>query len=344
LEGEMASATTQPQVSIIVPVYNSERFLDKCLLSLLGQTLTDIEVVCVDDGSTDASERILDRFAQADSRVIVLRQGRQGVAAARNLGLSSSVSPFVMFCDSDDWYHPDMCEAMLGLAEEHGVDAVVCGFNLVFEIPDELIEGAEEYYRLKYDGLIDITPDVLANTDVSLCNKLFRREIIDDYKIGFPEGLLFEDAYFFDAYMTVSETLYYLDRPYYNYLRHHGSIMSDTYSRSGRAADHLEIAFKYFDFLTAHGLLSQNRSFFWRRFIDYYSFSIRNVKRTDQAKVRRSARAFYASHKSDLFGPSDTLASKLKKWLALVFTSYPDQFAVLRGIKLLRRVKESILR
>ena len=100
-------------VSVIVPVYNTEKYLEQCLNSILGQTLQEIEVICVDDGSTDGSVQMIERMSLEDERLVLLKQKNAGGGAARNLGMEKAKGKYLMFLDSDDFFHPQMLEKML---------------------------------------------------------------------------------------------------------------------------------------------------------------------------------------------------------------------------------------
>lgn len=116
----------QPLVSVVIPVFNIEAHLEQCLDSVVGQTLQEIEVICVDDGSTDSSPRILERYAQQDARVQVITQANAGPGVARNTGLAEAAGRYLIFLDSDDWFEPDFLEQMVERAEETGADVTIC--------------------------------------------------------------------------------------------------------------------------------------------------------------------------------------------------------------------------
>ena len=126
------------KVSIIVPVYNVEKYLRPCLQSLISQTLKDIEIICINDGSKDGSLEILEEFQKKDKRVKVFSQKNQGRSVARNVGLKKVSSRYVMFCDADDRYVSTACEDMLNEIEKNKVDLVVCGVKMVYEAHEEL--------------------------------------------------------------------------------------------------------------------------------------------------------------------------------------------------------------
>ncbi len=116
----------KPLISVVIPVFNIEAHLEQCLDSVVGQTLKDIEIICVDDGSTDSSPRILEHYAQQDSRIRIITQANAGPGAARNAGLAEAAGTYLIFLDSDDWFEPDFLERMVERAEETGADVTIC--------------------------------------------------------------------------------------------------------------------------------------------------------------------------------------------------------------------------
>ena len=304
IDSDAATATSKdtPEISVIVPVLNTAPYLRKCLDSLVGQTFKNIEIICVDDGSTDESLSILKEYAAADSRIIVISQAHLGVSAARNAALQRARAPYLMSCDSDDWFDTDMCHAMLATLKREKVDVVVCGMSVVFDVPEELRENVTEYLRLKYFGKQTITQELVLVTDVSLCNKIYKKSIVDKHGIDFPEGLLFEDAYFNDVYMTAAETIYFLHQPLYNYLRHGASVMSTSYKKSGTSFDYLQIAFKTWDYLEREDLLTSYCEYYWQRFFQYASFALKHLSGSEKKKAKRMARAFVKEQRDNLAG------------------------------------------
>ena len=178
----------KPQISVIVPVYKVERYLRRCVQSILNQTHSNLEVILVDDGSPDGSGALCDEFAKQDSRVQVIHKDNGGLSDARNAGLSIARGDYVTFVDSDDWIEPDAYEAMLALAEESGAQLVCAGRYdedettgqiTVGLCPEkrELISDKEALRRiLRWD-----------NMDSSACDKLYARALFRD--IRYPVGL-----------------------------------------------------------------------------------------------------------------------------------------------------------
>ena len=113
------------KISIIVPVYNVEKYLERCLDSLINQTLKDIEIICINDGSTDNSSEILKEYAKKDSRIIIINQNNQGISVARNNGMNKAKGKYIGFVDSDDWVDLDFFEKLYKAAEKHNAQIAV---------------------------------------------------------------------------------------------------------------------------------------------------------------------------------------------------------------------------
>lgn len=166
-----------PKISVIVPVYKAEKFIRKCLDSILGQTHTNLEVILVDDGSPDDCGRICDEYAARDGRIRVIHQENGGVSSARNAGLRAVTGDWIGFLDDDDWIEPDMYEYLLGLAQAHGAGVVQCGLfvdepdssEMLFCAPRErmLTGGAERFSAGDWQQIGNST-----------CNKLYRADCL----------------------------------------------------------------------------------------------------------------------------------------------------------------------
>ena len=175
-------------ISVIVPVYNVELYLRKCIDSILAQTYRDLEILVVDDGSTDGSGAICDEYAGKEDRIKVFHTKNRGLSAARNLGLDEAKGEWIGFVDSDDWIEPDMYEVLIKRAEKTGADVVECGLFRDFpthrkeiERTDALIESSEACKALLEHRLLD-----------SVWNKLWNRDCFST--IRFPEGRINEDV------------------------------------------------------------------------------------------------------------------------------------------------------
>lgn len=184
----------QPKVSILVPVYNVADCLPRCLDSLCKQTLRQIEIICVDDGSTDHSPEILAQYAARDERLRFMRQSNQRQGAARNRAFEVATGEYVLYIDSDDYIDPDYCERLYEAAERHRADIACCSFlkhrrqgtRWVARYDEEhLYETIEERFRIS-----NCPPDFY------IMNKLFRRSLLAEHEIRFPERVQYEDVEF----------------------------------------------------------------------------------------------------------------------------------------------------
>lgn len=304
--------TKQPSISIIVPIWNTEKYLHRCLTSLVNQTKKDIEIICVNDGSPDNSLDIIKEFAANDSRIKLVDQKNQGVAVARNVGLKNATSKYIMWCDSDDEYVPDMCEKMFYAIETQKVDMVVCAINVINDKVDSKLAGdIEDYVRLKFSGKQSVNWNLIVHTDVSLPSKIMKKSLIDKYGMHFPDGLHFEDAYFFDQYFTASKSVYYMDEMLYNYHRNNDSIMSRSFKKTNISLDYMQIIPRTYEYLKKNGLFDKYNDFFWHRFIQYYAFSYDNAPAGKKLFVYNWGKAFINEHKKDLALTSKHIATDL---------------------------------
>ncbi len=247
-----------PEISIIVPVYNVAPYLRECMDSLIGQTFQNIEIICIDDGSTDDSPRILAEYASADTRVRVLRQPNSGQATARNAGLAVATAPFIMFCDSDDWYAFSMCEKMHA-AMQGGVDMAVCGGQVVTEM-GQITSGP--YFKLLGHGDVAVNDDMLMNLGSCLWNKIYCRSVLEHGQIQFPDGLYFEDNYFIAAYTAyVHRVASIPDKLYYYRLRNNSTMGRVVCGNAEYTGDHVQIANCIWQYHEEHKLVLQRLSY-----------------------------------------------------------------------------------
>ena len=221
-----------PRVSIVVPVYNVERYLRQCLDSLVNQTYQNVEIICVDDGSTDASSEILTEYALKNSRVRVIRQKNSGLSAARNVGFSFATGEYVMYVDSDDWIDVRTCEKAVFKAEEHAADLVMWPY--IREFPDhsapKAIFSEEKTFHAaecrelqrRMVGLLGTELAHPENAD-ALCTvwgKLYRRELIAQNEIHFTDLQrigTYEDGLFNLHYLVHVKNVTYIP----DYLSHY---------------------------------------------------------------------------------------------------------------------------
>lgn len=216
-------------VSVIVPVYNSGKFLNKCIDSLLNQTITDIDIILVDDGSTDGSAEICDGYAKKEKRVRVIHKKNAGQAMARLEGLRIAESKYVGFVDSDDWAEPNQFLRMLEVMEENKVDMVLCNHFIDQGKSSRLfINQVREGYYDKKKIEIEIYPQIVGdgsffhwNVYPSLCNKLFVTEKLIPFQEKADKRIVMgEDAAVSIPYMISCDSIYVLNEAFYHYVQH----------------------------------------------------------------------------------------------------------------------------
>ena len=236
-----------PFLSIIIPVYNVEKYLAECLDSVINQTYKNIEIICVNDGSTDGSLKIIQDYAQYDNRIKIVNQKNSGQATARNAGLSVASGDYVTFVDADDKLALTAYEKSLSVISN--VDVVCFEISVFGDVHKDKRHADNEYYKVKYSGKCILDNEKRKSTDCSVCNKIFRKSIIDKFNISFPEGLFYEDAAFYWEYIVNAQMAYYIDESLYYYRRRIGSTMDKTFKNSEIAIDHLyvsEFLYRYF--------------------------------------------------------------------------------------------------
>lgn len=226
------------EISVIVPVYKVEGQLLRCLESLRAQTFSDIEVICVDDGSPDRCGEMLDRFAAGDGRFKVLHRKNGGLSAARNSGMELATAPYLMFCDSDDYVEPNWCATLYGAIAGSGADLAVGG--VVCEgLSARNLAVQQDYFRHPCEGACAIDERVLLETDACAWDKIYRRETVVSRGIRFADGLRHEDEFFFWDYALWSGRIAYVPEKTYHYVLRDDGIMGGERTDSAAVFDYV---------------------------------------------------------------------------------------------------------
>lgn len=215
------------QISVIIPVYNIEDYLERCLDSVLSQTYASFEVVLVDDGSTDSSAQICQRYVESDLRFRLITRPNGGLSAARNTGIAQARAPYVICIDGDDSIAPQMLAVLHELIVEHKADMASSGINNVYSdstVPqcsqrEEFVCSGEEALRLTLEG---------ERIPGSICCKLFKRELFS--AVSFPVGLTYEDAYTLMDLTPLLDVVAVTTEPLYQYHHRRGSITTNRFS------------------------------------------------------------------------------------------------------------------
>lgn len=243
-ETTRAAGEETPLVSLVVPVYNVEKFLDECVGSLVQQTLQNIEIICVDDGSTDGSSEILRGFAKRDKRVRVLPQENSGYGVAMNRGIAAATGEYIGIVESDDWADPEMFEQLYKIASTYQVDVCKSAFYHSFtvgEVRDELYNELPE--RLQNTVVVPRNEQELFWYQPSVWSAIYRREFLRENEISFTEspGAAYQDTGFSMKVLCAAQSYYYLPTAWLHYRSDNpeSSVRSraKVYAVSGEMAD-----------------------------------------------------------------------------------------------------------
>lgn len=261
------------RISVIIPVYNTEKYLEKSVRSVMDQTYGNLEIICVNDGSTDGSAGILRRLQQEDPRIVIVEKENGGLGDARNAGLERATSEWVSFLDSDDTLRTDTYEIISGAFGEEP-DLICFGINVVMGSGEEPSAADRKYYSVNYSGMVALDDKVIRNTDASVGNKLFRKSVLDRYGIRF-EKIYYEDFPFTMEYFCSVKNAFYFQELLYNYLRRSDSIMAETFKATPRSIDHLRAVEYLYAFLEKHELRKSHEPMLAALFNNYYWLSIK---------------------------------------------------------------------
>ena len=215
------------EISIIVPVYNVENYLENCIESILNQTFKDFELILVDDGSTDNSGKICDIYKKKDSRIKVIHKNNGGLSSARNTGLDIACGKYVGFVDSDDSIHPKMYEVLYNLIEKYKSDISCCNYKYTYDISNQNHEELNLNEVIEMSNIESIEKLYDKDLGVKLVvawNKLYHKRLFDN--IRYKVGRLHEDEFMAHRILYNSKKITYVDNELYYYLQREGSIMS----------------------------------------------------------------------------------------------------------------------
>ncbi len=227
-------------VSVIIPVYNVEKYIHSCMISVLFSSYGNLEIICIDDGSSDESGKICDRYADKYDNIVCVHQTNRGLSAARNAGMKIAHGSFLTFVDSDDRIHPKMIETLVRTAEETGADLAVCenrrinGNNddLFDDVSDQDVTSSLTVYTAK-----GFQEAILKSEKLTVAwGKVYRATVAK--ACSFPEGLYYEDNFFMAQVLARSSKVTYTDCKLYDYRNRENSIITSQFS--WKQIDYLE--------------------------------------------------------------------------------------------------------
>ncbi len=237
-------------VSVIIPVYNVESYVERCVKSIIAQSYTNIEIILVDDGSTDHSGDICDRLHKDDKRIIVIHQDNKGLAGARNTGIDKARGEYICFVDSDDYVHPDYVKYLLGICIDNDCEIGICGYYST--------EGIETFHEVDWNKkaavyskkqIFDSFYSDMHVPIVVAWNKIYKKSCIGD--IRYSEGIIHEDEATTFIYLYNARKIAYSQEVLYYYFNRDDSITGQNYSE--RNLDILYAYKKRMDFYKEHG-------------------------------------------------------------------------------------------
>lgn len=262
-----------PKVSVIVPVYNVELYVEKCLNSLVNQTLQEIEIIVVNDGSTDNSKQIIQKFIEKyPQKIVYLEKENGGLSDARNYALPHAKGEYIAFVDSDDYVEENTYQDMYELAQKEKSDMVECDFY--WEYPHKKKEDRGVLYEGK--------KEMLEKVRVVAWNKLIKREILEKTKIEFPKGYRYEDVEFTYKLIPHLDKVSFLKKPCIHYIQREGSIANSQNERTKEIFDVLEHVLQYYKEYGYYEEYQEQLEYIYTRFL-FCSSLLRMVKIKDKS-------------------------------------------------------------
>lgn len=273
LRQRLAALRRTPRISVVVPIHGTEPFVERCLRSLMAQSMADLEILCVDDASPDRSTAIVRQLARTDARIRLLRHGiNRGLGGARNTGIAAARGTYVTGVDSDDFVRPTMMEKLWLASANGSIDVVACGIA-VLDAQEKLrfnVNQPEQTINNEADRI-----DCLQLLNPSFCNKLWRKELFSQNGILFPENQYFEDLATTPRLLHFARQIRIIPDPLYCYVQRDGSITNST------SPKHILDHFRSFDilaeFLKQQGLMDNHKQAFQNmigKSLHYHSRSI----------------------------------------------------------------------
>lgn len=280
------------KISVIIPVYNVEKYLSRCLDSIINQTYKNLEIICIDDGSTDTSAQILKEYAQKDSRIKIITQQNSGQGTARNKGIDAALGEYILFVDSDDSLPLSACQKLLDKITYHDADFLFFDANIydtihnfvvtnkdfmkIYELEDKVNQNTVFSYK-------DIKDYIFHN--FFPWNKIYRATFLKSKNIKFDEELTIEDIIFHIKCFLLADKISYSTDCLYNYTMFHPTSVTERFKNNIECLDIIPVAVSVEKFLRSNGLYAEVEKQFlkWKinTFLNYYS----NIKRNKSLRI-----------------------------------------------------------
>lgn len=267
-----------PKISVIIPCYNTAKYLEKCLKSLINQTLKEIEIICINDGSTDNSLKILKKYTILDNRIKILTQDNQGQSVARNKGIDIATGEYIGFVDSDDWIDLNFYEELYKTAKKTNSDIIMCNFACIKN-------GKIKTNSVKHNKIYTNFKDKVNILSNGACwNKIFRTELIKTNKIYFPTNIFYEDNLFLIEAIYYSKNLTTINKTKYYYCIHDKSTTQNFQNIDKLKKSLVILINKIFDFVRENHLSNTDISILKK----YISIAFINPEFLEDEDVRNN--------------------------------------------------------
>ena len=286
-----------PKVSIIVPIFNVGLYLEQCLHSLVNQTMSEIEIILVEDCSTDNSCEIAENWSKRDGRIrLIKHETNSGLSASRNTGLRDSRAPFILFVDSDDYVASDYCEQLYGAITKYQADMAMCR-TATFSSPGCKGSSFGHYWDCpskSEEGCCSLDEEILKKINSCVWNKIYRRDLIADNNLEFPVGLKHEDEYWWRLYTCYAKNIAWTQKQLCFYRLRSDSIMRQIHQ--DEQLNLLQIGIRVYEEINKRGIENKKKLAF--KFIieslvtQYQRISVSNNSKGLQQKMQKVAHDF----------------------------------------------------
>lgn len=322
---------TLSTISVVVAVYNVEEYIKRCVSSIQNQTYKKLEIILVDDGSTDNCPDILDEMQRNDDRIKVIHKINGGLSDARNAGTGIATGDYIAYVDGDDWIDPQMYEVMLSQIEQYQADCVVCGYKQIYQdhticVQDDMVKVFEKGEALK----AFIEEDEHYQIQNAAWNKLYKRNITQ--KLRFPKGRWYEDIVYTTKLFAMVNRCVYINKAFYNYvINREGSIMN--VGLNDRIfSDQIPAYQEKRDFLISIGRmdLAFIHDYFFNKRLLQYDNSIAFSQTTQNKKYKKKIRELILSSRDNIEAIYDnSIASSNDKMKIRLYIKTPVLYRIL---------------
>lgn len=285
---ERLNPEKKPLVSVVVPFYNVELYIEQCLRSIMKQTYKNIEILCVDDCGKDSSRAIIEKLSKEDTRIkIIKHKQNKGLGGARTTGLKQAKGEYLLFIDSDDWIELDCVETVVDIMNKTGVDS--SWFKAKYWLEDQQKDADLQfctYFMELQEGFININETNLSNFPLCTWNKAYRRDFLLKHNLNWKDKTIYEDVEFYFKTFTKTSYIYLIDKIFYHYRQHSNSIMSKNINNPESYKIIFKILKDIYKYLNESKLLPKYRDTFYKYVLEV--FNMYTAKKEDKLKLLKT--------------------------------------------------------